>query len=550
MVINSKGQSANAEQLKYQLATQEIESVLSSADKIEPPLARIKVKAKAANLLWQQSSEQARGIFLDLWSLIDKQTENSFDKEEARTTLLRYLFPKDRRLANQLLQKAADQVENKDVSGFDKINGNDPETRRLAFLSYRLADSDANLAAQVFEQSLARRTSPMTPFILAKLREKNPQFANHLASQVMESLNSQPRTLSVLGLTTLASYLFPLTPLPITSPEIEESDENLYLQFISTGYPLLKESLAESDDFLIKEQQLPKESLRFRPVTQAMLSAILAALSERYAPQYFAEMSGIANRLIATLPKQAADIIKAQIAAVKGKINSANESSTPEVSDAEITRALANGDFKKAQDLIDKLKDENKKKNWTQLLLKSQSKSFLTNGQLIEAVATTRKMENAAQRMLLLAEIAKAAHKKRDKVLSTDILYEMRKTSADSLPKGIRATTLFALVAEIAYFAVPDATLILQEAVATVNSMTYSLKDASNTTSSVFNDPNRFIDSAEMIRAFASLGEKDIENTLLIAAKLENKPAQMIARLAAVEKILKKSPPKIKSKSS
>lgn len=546
MAINSKGQLPNDEQLKYQIATQEVESILSLADRIDNPLARIKVKAKAASLLWTQSPERARSIFLDLWGFIDKQTDESFDKEEARTALLGYIFPKDRTLANQLLQKASRNTEDKNVSGFDKINGNDPETRKLAFLSYRLADSDANLAAQVFEQSLAHRTSPMTPFILARLKEKNPQLANYLASRVMESLNQQPPTVAVFGLTALASYLFPLTPLPATLTEDAESEENLHLQFMSVGYQTLKESLAESDEFLIKEQQIPKEGLRFRPVSQAMLVAVLTVLSQQYAPQNFAELSEITNRLIKTLPAQVASLVQLQAAAVKGKIGQTGETETPEVSEAEITRALTKGDFKTAQNLIDKLKDETKKKSWTQILLKAQSKAQLAIGEILEALNTTRKMENAAGRMLMLAEIAKAAHKKRDKVLSTDILYEVRKTSADSLPKGIQARTLFTIVAETAYFAAPEATILLQDAVSVVNSMTSDDKETNSKTSSVLNDPNKFVDSVEMIRAFAALGEKDMEGILLVAGKLENKQVQMTARLATVEKVLRNSSKKTK----
>lgn len=551
MATNSKGQSSNDERLKYQRAVQEIEAVLSSADKIDNPLAKVKVKAKAATLLWTQSPERARNIFLDLWGLIDKQTDETFNKEEARTALLRYIFPKDRTLANQLLQKAAGQTEDKNVSGFDKINGNDPETRRLAFLSYRLADGDTTLAAQVFEQSLAHRTSPMTPFILARLREKNPQLANYLASRVMENINHQPRTVAVFGLTALASYLFPLTPLPANSSEIEESAENLHLQFMSVGYQILKESLVESDDFIIKEQQLPKEGLRFRPVSQATLAAILATLSQHYAPQYFTELSEITNRLISTLPKQVVSLIQMQAAAVRGKIGGTSETETSEVSETEITLALTKGDFKVAQNLIDKLKDEAKRKNWTEILLKAQSKAHLANGELLESLNTARRMEDAAQRMLLLAEIAKAAHKKRDKVLSTDILHEARKTSADSLAKGTHAATLFTITAEAAYFDMLHATLMVQDAVAIVNSMTYSLDKEANSKvfsspAAILNDPNRFVDSIEMMRAFAALGEANMEDTLLIAGKFENKPVQLAARLATVEKILKKGLPKVK----
>lgn len=543
----TNGQTANNDRLKYQRATQEVEFILSSADKIDNPLLMAKVKAKAANVIWTQSPEQSRAIFVKLWDYIDSQTDKSFDKEEARMAVLQYLLPKDRALANRLLKKSAGNTEEK-VSDFDKINGKDPETRRLAFTSYRLAETDATLAATVLEQSLAHSTPPMVAPILTRIRERNPLLANYVASRALENFLNQPRTVALIGLNTLVAYLFPYTPSPAASPEVAESDENLRFQFMSVGYQILKESLTESDEFLIKEQQLSKQSLGFRTFSQAMLAAILTALAPRYAPQYFVALNEAANRLIATQSKQFADLIQFQVAAVKGTIGATGETERSEVSEAEISNALSKGDFKEAENLIDKLKDETKKKTWTQLLLKAQTKFHLTNGELLLALSAARKMDNAAQRMLLLAEIAKAAHKKRDQVLLTDILLEARKTSADSLPKGTHAATLFAIAAETAYFAAPEATLMLQDAVAVVNSMTYSVDDkkADSSSAAFLNDPNRFVDSTEMMRAFAALGEVNIEDTLLVAGKLENKPVQMAARLATIEKILRKTLPKVK----
>ena len=540
MSANLKGQNLNDDRMKHQRAVLEAESILSEADKIDNLLVAVKVKAKAASVLWTQSPEKARAVFIKLWDKVDGQTDKSFDKEEARIALLPYLFSKDRALANQLLKRSAGEDEN--VSDFDKINGKDPETRRLAFTAYRLAERDAVLAAAVLEQSLASGTAPMAQLTLARLREKDPLLANYVASRAIESFNRQPRTVAVIGLNTLIAYLFPYTPLPAVSPEVIESDENLRFQFMSTGYQILKESLAESNDFLVKEQQLSAKSLDFRGFSQAMLAAILTTLSTRYAPQNFAELDEITRRLIIGLPKQLADAIQIQTAVIRGGLG---EVETSEVSEAEILSAMAKGDFNAAQNLIDKLKNETKKKTWTQLLLKAQTNFYLANNEILLALNTARKIENAAQRMLLLAETAKAAHKRRDQVLSVDILQEARKTSADSLPKGTRATTLFTIAAETAYFSVSESLLTLQDAVSVVNSMTYSIDD-SRSAGAALNDPNRFVDSLPMIRAFAALSDKNMDDAFLIAGKLENKPVQMTAKLAAIEKILKKRPSKVK----
>lgn len=248
------------------------------------------------------------------------------------------------------------------------------------------------------------------------------------------------------------------------------------------------------------------------------------------------------------MPPQFASAIPAQVAAVKAKISNAEAApdKESEVSESDIIGALARGDFKVAQTLIDKLKNESKKKVWTQLLQKAQIKAYLTNGEILDALNTARKMEDDSQRMFMLADISKAAYKKRDKVLSTDILYEVRKTPADSSTKSIRATTLFAIAADTAYFSTPEATLMLEDGIEAVNSLNDSLKDAEKITSSV--EQNKFIDSAEMLRAFAVLGEKNMDDTLLAAGKLENKYLQMMAKLATVERTIIKDSSKTNQK--
>lgn len=548
--INTKGQLLEDNKLKYQQAEQELESILNLSDRIDNPLATVKVKAKVAGLIWLKSPEKARSIFTNLWNFIDKQSNESLNKEEARIAVLRHLLPKDRKLANQLLQKAAlqDKDNDKETPAFDKINGNDKKTRRLAFLANRLADTDPILAAQIFEQSFVDRTSPITPGILGKIKSKDPQLANYLASRMLENFNRQPRTIAIIGLTGLSDYIFPLIPFTPLSGESPEADETLHLQFMSVGYPILKESLAETDEFLIREQQFTKESLKFRPLFQAFLAGTLAALSESYAPEYFAELTAITNNLLTQLPEPIAATVRAKSALVKSKIGTPNDPGTSEISETQIFGAIAKGEFKIAENLIGELKDENKKRSLTELLLKAQGKFHLTNGDLLDALNSARKIENPAQRMLLLAEIAKVANKKRDVVLSTDILTEARKTSGESLPKIIHATTLFAISSEAIYFSPTEAMLIVEEAVEIVNSMPNPEKE--NTGKTVIVDSDRFIDSTEMMKAFSSIGEKNMESALMIAGKLKNKYVEMTAKLACIEKILKKGLPKTKSETN
>lgn len=539
--ISLNGQTVNTKQVKTQLAVQEAETILHKADRIMDLLAMVRLKSKAANLLWTRQPDESREVFIKLWDTIDKRTDdNSFEEEEARSAVLQYLFPKDRKLANQLLRKLA-KNNKEDISDFETTSGRSKETRRLALLSHRVAETDVVLAAYILEQSLTENTHPTASLVLSRIREKNPLLANYVVSQAIENSGNLPRTLALHRLGVLTGYLFPFTPMPAISSEVMESDENLRQQFTLAGYQILKDSLTETNEFLTNEQKLGDKSKELRVMSLALVAGTLAVLSTRYAPEHFVELNAIANRLIINVPKSLVGLVQAQIAAVKGAVDLAEKS---DVSETEIINALAKEDFSAAENLIAEIKDENKKKFWTQTLLKAQSKAYLIRGELLKALNTTRKIDDANQKLLLLVEVAKAAHKKQDESLSIDVLQEAQKVSAESLPKGLNAQTLFSLAAETAYFLKPQAMQMLQTSVETINSIPELKKDDEKSTfrgETYWNDTNNFLNSPAMIRAFGVLGEMNIEETLLIAGRLKNNSVQMMARLATVEKVLKKS---------
>jgi hypothetical protein len=550
MVNIAKGQSPTSPENNYSRAVEEVENILSSAGKLNNPLAIIKVKSKAANLLWAAKPERARAVFMELWEFINAQTDKSFDQEEARLALLQNLYPKDQALARRLMDKIAGPSSGDDkVSAVDKLLGNTSANRRTALLANRLLEADITLASSVLEQSLAGGVAPLAQTTLSQLRAKDPLLANHLTARAIRNLEQSSPTSAVTGLGIITNYLFPLVPSFTFSPEASESDENLRSLFVNAGYQALKASLAEAEETLLKEQGFTPASLKTRIISQTVLAATLTALAPRYAPLYLAELTAITARLLNLLPPNLVELVKAQASAVKGSLGTSEEAETDEVSEGEIINALTKQDFNKAQSLIDRLKDENKKALWTGLLLKTQSNAYLDAGDLIAALNTARKLQEPVQRMQLLVGIAKATHKKRDAGLAVDLLLEARRTKTDALPKAVHAVTLFALSADIAYFSAPESSAMLQQAIGLVNAL--KAPDASGPNENAPralrpDDPNRLLNSMDLARAFSVLGELNLDETLSYAGRLEYKPVQMAARLAAVEKILRKGPPKAK----
>lgn len=357
MTGSIKSQERTKVAVDYQIAVDELDSILAKSESIRDVRGYICIRSKAANILWSRDPSESRVIFTKLWEKIDKQIDSeSFDKEGARIDLLEQLFPKDRTLANKLIA-ASKSSKVKSNSVFDMLSGTNPETKRLAFLAYRLAEHDPGLAATVLEAGLKENTAPSLALVLSRIRENDPLLANYVASKAIERFPDQSPTLGLFGLGSVVVYLFPYAPSPAISSEVAKSDEDLLQLFMDVGYLTLKRSMEETEENLISVSHLTSQALIVRKFNQALLASILVTLSPRYSTQYFVELNTISTSLIQGVPKQFLSLISNQVAAVRGILGRAEEQ---EVSDEEIIAAITREDYLSAELQINKIKEEDR----------------------------------------------------------------------------------------------------------------------------------------------------------------------------------------------
>jgi len=539
------GQETDKRSSDYQLAVAELNEVLARVDSIRDLRKHISVKAKATNLSWARDPESSRIVFTKLWERIDKQLDdNSFDKEAARMDLLEQLYPKDRVLANRLVSTSRSSDKHP-KNLLDTMNGTNMETRRLAFLSYRLAEEDAFLAARVLEDSLSENTAPSLPLILNRIRENNPLLANYVGSRALERISHHSPTIGLAGLGAVAAYLFPFQPSPQISLETNESDEGLRQLFMDVGYAVLKNSLSETDESLIKNQQFPTEALTVRKFNQALVAGVLLTLSPRYGSERFVELNAVFGTFLQRVPNQFRGLIDMQIAAVRGVLGTVENQET---SEAEIVAAIAREDFGGADLLIGQIKDETRKKLWLNILFRAKSQYELRKGEALQALSTARRIENVSMAIPIVIDIAKFAAKKQDESLSINAFQDLQKLNGQ-LKKGMQAKTNFSLSAEMAYLMRVQSSLMLQKAVEIINGLseikTEQTKPVTYRGETYWDDPDNFLSSVVMLKSFSVLGELQLQDTLQVASKFHDNSLQLMARLAAVERILKKGPPKI-----
>lgn len=545
MTNRSIGQELNVPVSDFQIATEELDTILAKSENIQDLRKRVSVRSKAAGLLWSRDPDESRRIFSKLWKEIDKYPEDkSFNKENSRIDLLEQLYPRDRQLANRLIAETSESHKSSDPL-FDKLQGTNPETRRLAFLSYRMAEEDSVMAAAILELSLSENTAPSLPLILNRIRESNPMLANYVATQALERFQSQSPTFGLYGLVHAAAYLFPMSPSPYISTKAAESDEILRQEFMRSGYLVFKQSLIEKDEDLVQVQNLSQQALNVRRFNQVAVAGILIALSPRYAPEYYVELNAVNVGLMQSIPKQYLGLISMQVAAVNALLGKVEKS---ELSDAEIINAIAKEDFFTAETLIKDIREGLRKKTWLNILFRSQAKAFMSRGEPHLALTAARKMENPVMSVPILIEIVKFANKKRDEPLSIMAL-QAAQAVTEKLKKGMQAKMMFEVAAEIAYLMPEQASTMIQTSVETVNGLS-EIKDEirAYTGENFWSDPDNFLNTSSMNKAFAVYGEHNMSETLLIAHRFHDNSLQMMAKLATVERVLRKGPPKTEPK--
>ena len=518
----------------YERAIQEIESVDHEADALDDPLATVKIKARAVSLMWSQSPSHARKRFHEIWDYIEQKQLN---KKDAGIAILGPLYFKDRDLARQLLQKMRESLRTQPSSEPDKQVGKDPEATAVTLVAMRLLETDAHIAAEVLKESLDENTALMMQMALTRLRAKNASLANEVASYALDKIASQPNIKAVLGAANIGGYLFPIGgPLSIAI-DAQPSDETLRAKFFNIAYPILKASLAETDGDLVRERRMAPETALPRTASQATLAAILIPLARLFAADLVPELNEIAGGLTASIPPDFAGLIRLQSVAASGVAEENDDPLTV------MSAALFGRDFDRAQRVIDSTDDEGKKKSLKFFLQREQVKTCLASGMLVEAFAAARSLDDPLARVNILIGVAEAARQKNDKALAKEVVAEIRQIPALPELKGSHVRGLFSLTAEVAWFSQPDAVSILEEAVDEFNSLVIEKTQVSDQKSASpimvkLNNPDEFLDSTEVAKAFSDLGNSDLETILSIAGRINHKAVQLLARLATVKKII------------
>src|SRR5438105_385140 len=297
------------------VAAQELEAIVTEAKNLDNKNAIVNVRSRAAMLLSFSDPVRSQNMFLEVWKFVNDQTDSDFDKQEAKLVILKYLFPRNPKLARQLL---AEQPKPEDSSSQSRAMGRDDDQRLAGKLASQLVDMDPLAVASLLEKSLSISPNIAGIGALSRLREKDSFLSDYVAAIALDGLTTQPTLVSLPGITLLTAYVFPGPDASISSIEAESSLESLQFKYFLAGYEVLRASLKETNEALLKDRHYTERDLQLRAAFQGQVAAILGALAPRLQPSLAVELTGIASKLAPQVPANISQMTQFALARLSG----------------------------------------------------------------------------------------------------------------------------------------------------------------------------------------------------------------------------------------
>jgi hypothetical protein len=268
-----------------------LEGVIKDSEAFKHAENRIRIRALAANILWEHDEARARALFKEviagLVDLLANAPETSEQPEGRRTLegpqqlrreLLQILAQRDARLAREFLRVTRPQQSQ--VANAREALPDQPLEMSLAI---RFAATDPKQALEIGEESLARGLTYELPQLIQALRPKDPEAAAKLAGQAVSKLRTEKLETSHVAREVAVALLREAT----RTPSGEE-------KFPTSATPLLEQSaLRELTEMIAAEALRPSstspeliDSLQeMMPILEKHAPARAAQLRRKLEPQ-------------------------------------------------------------------------------------------------------------------------------------------------------------------------------------------------------------------------------------------------------------------------
>jgi hypothetical protein len=565
-----------------------VNSLADEARSFKDQTRRARVQARAADVLWDTDNERARDLFRRAWDAAEvadqeatrRRSEEARKQREAggpvvirggpdlRSEVLRLVGKRDAKLGEHFL-KLLDESEKKErESAASDLGMKGPgdligSSKRLQ-LARRLAEDGEVERAMTFAAPALDKVTPDAIFFLSTLREKNSQVADGAFTALLARIARDPLS-DANTVSGLSSYVF--TPFlyvtfesqgganqmrsraPTPPPAISE---DLRTNFLRVAFQILMQPLPAPDQDHTTSGRIGKYQVikRLVPLFEQHLPDLAASLRTQmtalasYVPQ---DLQREGNRAITTgIGMNDDDEQGDSFHQMQERLDRATRSAERDAIYADYAVALTGKGDSRARDLIDKISDNELRKNvkaytdfqWTRLAVRNKDAG--------EVARLARSAElNAVQKVWAFtsaARIVSATERARAVEYLDSALAESKRISPSDPD---RARTLTAIAAGFVELDQVRAWETLNEVVKAANAAEDFTGEDSRISSRLQTAQMVVMENAtaqdfDLLGAFRSLARVDLFRAIQVAKTFTGEAPRAVATLAIARSALEK----------
>lgn len=507
-----------------------IEGVHSAAERSGSQLSTVRIRAKAARLIWKIDPELGRLRFTQLWEWAGSTQYTENNQDQARLEILQQLFQCDGSLASTLSNRLIEDGRRQDtLSLSDRLNGKSARSRIYNNLAARALDAGDNipLAATMLDTAFRDGYSYQSHATLRRLTEIDPPTGHQVAARLLESLQSRQgdrSDQSVIAAQLLFEYFFPRLP-GQNGRKMAPVDPSLRRRYYLIARAILQRSLLEpSTPQGLQAVDGAGIDRRLYTANQAMLAASLNSIVAEFEdPKAGAlnEMKLVAERLSSALPPEFAGMRAALDP--QNPQNQQNKPPQPPLRadtppEEIVSAAIARGDLQLASSQVGQIRNDSVRSLMQQMLFTALVRSAAAKKELAEALITALKIENPPQRTLLLGDIARAVQAANEPNFTSYVVSLIINSSSDWAATERKAEFLLDLTE------VDRSPLLIDASINCLNSLTP--------------EADRLMISGSFQRAFLRSAKLDFDATIDKLSDLKSTSLELMARLASCEALL------------
>lgn len=420
------------EELK-QKALSLLDEVIKDSESFKHNENRIRIRAQAANVLWQHDEARARILFKEVMAgVVDLLREQETDVPESpkmlegprslRRELVQMLAQRDTRLARDFM-RATRPTQSQPANAREAL----PDQPLEISLATQIAMTDPKQALEIAEESLSRGLSYELPGLLSALRDTDPEAAARLANQVVLKLRSEKLDSNDMAKQVAVSLLREATSEPGGEGQSAGSvppllDQHAVLELIEM---IAKEALrpnSTSPDLLGSLQEM-------MPVVEKYAPARAAQLRRRTEGKKSASAEGEEDgeSAEALMSKYRSLFEKGSVDELLAAAPQVPEAMRDMVYQRVVAKLMEEGDADRARQIInERIKDPGQRKQMLAELDEMAAFASAGRGNIEQTRKMLATLRTNEERVMLLVQLATGAAGKGDKKTALQLLDEAR----------------------------------------------------------------------------------------------------------------------------